>query len=74
MQVTETHIMAREYCVAIVNDDWSGLSGEDSILLTDFLEQFAGWYWIESSEVDFAKCEVSGLMADCLNITRIEQE
>ena len=67
------YTIGSHFLSAIVNDDYSGLDGEDERQLKDFLESLppaaAGGVWIvQDDEAHFARCEVTDLYADCLTV------
>ena len=58
------------YASAIINGDESGLSPAEISDLTAFMADLPvknGHFDVMEGESNFARCEVSGLHADCLN-------
>lgn len=59
-----------QFVPAIVNDDWTSLDGSEDRQLERFLEDAQGSYfghWYITENVDeFTRCEVSGLMGQCV--------
>jgi len=58
------------YASAIINGDYSGLSNQEETALTLFMANLPvnnGHFDVMEDESNFARCEVSGLYADCLN-------
>lgn len=56
---------------AMVNDDYTGISSEDGLLLRKFYELYDLDDFIVSvvsEESRFCKCEVTGLAGDCYRI------
>ena len=65
------YTISEHYAPAIINDDYSGLDDGEHAALTNWLEdneQRASHWDIEDENRHFARCEVSGLMSDCLTI------
>lgn len=70
MKRISTATIARELAVAIVNDDCSGLSGYDCDALDIWVSLLPPHYITcdSNQSPEFSKCEITGLMADCLNV------
>ena len=62
--------IAQHYNCAIEYGDFSGLSENDDVLITDFLENLptGSKTWQFSDDTEFCKDDISGLMADCLEV------
>ena len=64
----DRYSIAAHWAPASENGDYSGLSDDEAAQLEDFLATLPRghqtWQW--SDDVDFARDEVSGLMADCV--------
>ena len=64
--------IAKHYLSAIVNGDYSGLDASDADLLNTFLDDTPQGCWEfpeEEQYGNFKRCDVCGLMADCVNAT-----
>lgn len=75
---SKTVSIASPFAYAVVYDDWSGLSPEDCDQLTEWLEGIENDYAVPpryyitvdpDAERDFHRCEICGLMADCIDAT-----
>ena len=68
MKLIRKTYIAKEFAIAIVNEDLSGLSDEDD-------EKLFLWYetvdliTIDSIDEQFTRCEISSLMGDCYLIS-----
>ena len=65
--------IAREYALAIVNADCSELADYEEAELNRFLQRFVYAYGYhitlgDDMDTDFRRCEVSSLMADCVEM------
>lgn len=66
-----TYIIADVYLPALINGDSTGLTDEDDQALDLFLDAVGcsgHWSYAEEGE-GFARCEVTGLYADCCEVT-----
>lgn len=62
-------LISRDLVVAIVNDDYSGLTREEKNQLDDFLERNKIRHVVPISEdTVFVKCRVTRLYSDCLEV------
>lgn len=61
-------LVGENFAVAIINDDYSGLSEEDIDLLNRFLEDNKGYFVITDEQPDFRQCTVSKLWDNCLQM------
>ena len=63
--------VCQSYVVALVYGDFSGLSDEECELVENFIDSLPSGVWCEYSaaESQFCKDSVSGLMADCVDVT-----
>ena len=69
---TEYNVCAHYIC-SMINGDDSGLVDSDIDLVNSFMEGLPnGHIDVTSDEAEFTRCEVSGLMANCYEITVIE--
>ena len=73
MNIKETYSFAicSAYVSAIINGDYSGLEDREERLLNNFLdgvsEELGQGIWeVAHAESEFARDEVTGLMADCV--------
>ena len=69
------YTIGSHFLSAIINADCSGLTDEDERQLDDFLANLppaaVGGVWElqdDEYETDFARCEVTDLMSDCVNV------
>ena len=68
----DTHNISAHYLPALINGDYSGLNDNDESLLTDYLNQFEGFYIthdVIDTETNIAKCTVSDLYSDCCKVS-----
>ena len=73
MNIKDTYSFAigSHFAPAIINDDYSGLEDREERLLNNFLagvsEELGFGIWeVAHAESEFARDEVTGLMADCV--------
>jgi len=72
---TTDYIICTHYASALINDDWSGLEDHEAAELRAFIDrQPGGYFTIPDIGADgfFARDEVSGLMADCIDMQLIK--
>ena len=64
------YTVSSHFLPAMVNDDYSGLSNEESRQLMKFISVLPGkGHWsIEETESYFGKCEVTNLASDVVNV------
>ncbi len=57
---------------ALVNGDYSGLDDSEARDLDAWLEEheFIGSYWDIGETHEFNRCEISGLMGECITATQ----
>ena len=79
MNVTYKYILGSQFCSAIVNNDYSGLSDNESKQLDSFISDLPNHYHYKTRQhknfnmVDYEqepnldRCEITGLMVDCLD-------
>lgn len=60
--IAECFVCAIEYC------DYSGLSDEEESQLNDWLENYPCCMFEYGESSEFARCEITGLMAACINV------
>jgi hypothetical protein len=67
---TYEYIVADHWGSAIINGDYSGLSDDEEIQLNEWLDanQEAGAHWDIGDSLGFDKCEISGMMSDCVQL------
>jgi len=55
---------------AMINNDYSGLEDDEEKQLNDFLDGLPvkNGVWDCADDVDFVRCEVSGLYNDCIAV------
>ena len=73
MDLVHTETIGQHFMPALHNDDHTGLSDDDSKQLIDWersLTAEIGVFTLQekSYETDFALCEITGLMSDCIEI------
>lgn len=66
---TYTYTIAQHWACALVNNDWSGLADDECAQLQDFIASLPGpGHWdFSDEESHFARDDVSGLFADCID-------
>lgn len=58
-----------EYCVcAIEYNDHSGLSDEEERQINDWLENYPYCMFEYGESIEFARCEITGLMGNCIDV------
>ena len=67
------YVVASHYLSALINGDYSGLDDDECGHVDDFNNQVTdqgefSHYDTEGEQIDFAECEISGLMADCVRL------
>jgi hypothetical protein len=81
-QFIDTFRVAAPYAAALNNDDFTALSSDERKMLNDFVQEsvsymfrefgeFEAITWtlpIQQSETFFARCDISGMYADCLEV------
>lgn len=61
--------VAEHYICALEYDDETGLSDEESEQLANWLTSLPeGSFLVIGEEAGFCRCEVSGMMADCVKV------
>lgn len=68
IQLIETCLIAEYFICAIEYNDYSGLNDEEESQLNDWLENYPGCMFEYGGSVEFAKCEITGLMGKCVNV------
>lgn len=71
----DTCYICTHYLSAIINDDWSGLDIDDTVLLEDWLDDLPDYIIFDyaDGEPSFLIDAVSGLRADCIAVTIMYQ-
>ena len=66
------YMIGDHFLSALVNGDYSGLSEHESTLLDNWYKdnniQGSVWDFMPFNDVDFFKCEITGLMGNCVEI------
>ena len=66
------YIVGAHFLSALVNGDYSGLSEEETTLLDTWYRdnnmERSVWDFTPFEEVDFGRCEITGLMGDTVEI------
>ena len=75
----ESAWISKHYATAIANNDYSGMDEADEIALDAWLEDNkADVYSFTDvdgdSNYDFCRCEVTGLMSDCIEVELVTFE
>ena len=63
------YIIGEHFAPAIINDDYTGLEDDEHAALDAWLDDNAmhsGHWTTEGESSDFARCEITGLMSDCI--------
>jgi hypothetical protein len=60
--------IAQHWATAIEYGDISGLSNREERQLSKWLKQWPSASFEYGEEVNFERCEISGLMADCIEV------
>jgi hypothetical protein len=68
IQLIETCTIAEYFICAIEYNDTSGLMDEEEIQLEDWLENYPRCMFEYGDSSEFAKCEITGLMSDCVEV------
>jgi len=70
MQQYEPYTICTHYISALVNGDYSGLDDDDTRLVNDWVDSLPDYHTIQcsESEPDFRRDDISGLMADCIDV------
>lgn len=70
----ELYTIGAHFLSALVNNDYSGLTNEESIILDNWFKskniEGSNWDFLPFEEVDYFKCEITGLMGDTVEIHR----
>ena len=68
------YTVSSHFLSAIINDDYSSLSNEESEQLTKFLSTLPeqGHWSVKETESYFGKCEVTNLASDVVNVEWME--
>jgi hypothetical protein len=65
------YTIAEHFAAAIINDDYSGLDDSEESNLREWLNDnekpYSHWD-IQDDDRHFARCEITGLMADCITM------
>ena len=65
------YTIGEHFAPALINDDYTGLEDDEHDTLDQWVddnEMRSGYWTIESESSDFAKCEITGLLSDCVTI------
>jgi hypothetical protein len=74
-KLLSTAQIAHHYAVAIINDDYTGLTDDDEMLLQAWIDSLPCCHYITTAnddEPEFGTCEVSRLLADCIDVNIYE--
>lgn len=68
---TRTYTIASHFLPALINGDYTGLEDHEDLALDAFLAEVAckGHWSCAEEGAGFTRCEVTGLMADCYEVT-----
>ena len=66
------YTIGSHFACPLVYADYSGLTDEEEKALEAWLEQneFRGGHWDIGETQEFARCEISGLMGECITATQ----
>lgn len=68
IQLIETCLIAEYFVCAIEYGDISGLDDKEEKSINDWLENYSNCIFEYGESSDFAKCEITGLMSDCVTV------
>jgi len=68
IQMIETCLIAEHFICAIKYGDMSGLNDEEDGLVCDWLDNYPCCMFEYGDSSEFAKCEITGLMSDCVTV------
>lgn len=68
IQVIETCTIAQHFVCAIEYGDMSGLDDKEESLVCAWLDNYPYCTFVYSASVEFTRCEITGLMADCIEV------
>ena len=70
---TVTHCIAVYSAIAVINDDYSGLDDYETEQIHQWVDSLeTGHICIEcNAEPDFRRDEISGMMADCIEVVEV---
>ena len=75
MNIVDIRQVCIAYVCAIEYGDYSGLSDDDERLVTQWLDKLpAGVSFDWGEESEFCRDDISGLMADCIEVKIYHQE
>lgn len=68
IQLIETCIINQVFVCPIEYNDMTGLEDKEESQLNDWLENYPNCIFEYGESSDFAKCEITGLMSDCIAV------
>lgn len=68
MQLIEESTILDCFVCAIEYNDHSGLSDEEESQINDWLENYPCCNFVYGDIEEFARCEITGLMGNCVNV------
>jgi hypothetical protein len=68
IQLIEEATILECFVCAIEYNDMTGLDDEEENRLNDWLENYPGCIFEYGERDEFAKCKITGLMADCVTV------
>lgn len=68
IQLIETCLIAEHFVCAIEYNDMSGLDDKEESQINDWLADYPGCMFEYGDSNEFAKCEITGLMGNCVNV------
>jgi len=68
VQLIETCTIAEYFVCSIAYGDMSGLDDEEENQVNDWLDNYPYCMFEYGEVVEFAKCEITGLMGNCVNV------
>ena len=68
IQLIEEATIAEYFVCAIEYNDYSGLDDEEESQLNEWLENYPNCIFEYGDRDEFTRCEVTGLMSDCVEV------
>lgn len=68
IQMIDTCTIAEHFICAIEYGDMSGLDDKEESQVNDWLTDYPSCMFEYSDSTEFAKCEITGLMGNCVNV------
>lgn len=68
IQLIEEATILESFICAIEYNDMTGLDDEEESLVCAWLESYTNCMFEYGESIEFAKCEITGLMGNCVNV------